>query len=109
MSLKKSDIGDQCFATSPSGDHANSVLIVSNAVMSAPATALPTGELVDVPLLPLTFDGAHLPKRSDVPAPGEHNGIYRDGEPETAQDREDDALDREDDAPDRTEERVQSP
>ncbi len=73
------------------------------------ATALPTGELVDVPLLPLTFDGAHLPKRSDVPAPGEHNGIYRDGEPETAQDREDDALDREDDAPDRTEERVQSP
>ena len=52
----------------------------------------------------------------DVPAPGEHNGIYRDGEPETAQDREDDALDREDDAldreddaPDRTEERVQSP
>lgn len=40
------------------------------------ATRLPGGRIVDVPLLPLTFDGQRLPKRSDVPEPGEHTRDY---------------------------------
>ena len=43
------------------------------------ATGLPTGESVDVPLLPLTFDGRRLGLRSGVPEPGRHNAHYRDG------------------------------
>lgn len=43
------------------------------------ATGLPSGDSVDIPLLPLTFDGRRLGLRSGVPAPGEHNGIHRDG------------------------------
>lgn len=42
------------------------------------ATDLPTGQRVDVPLLPLTFGGARLGLRSDVPEPGRHNAHYRD-------------------------------
>jgi crotonobetainyl-CoA:carnitine CoA-transferase CaiB-like acyl-CoA transferase len=42
-------------------------------------TGLPTGASVDVPLLPLTFDGNRLGLRSDVPEPGRHNSHYRDG------------------------------
>ena len=42
-------------------------------------TGLPTGTSVDVPLLPLTFDGNRLGLRSDVPEPGRHNNHYRDG------------------------------
>lgn len=42
------------------------------------ATGLPTGESVDLPLLPLTFDGHRLGLRSDVPAPGQHNAQFRD-------------------------------
>lgn len=51
-------------------------LIASGALA---ATGLPSGDSVDIPLLPLTFDGRRLGLRSDVPAPGEHNGIHRDG------------------------------
>ena len=43
------------------------------------ATGLPTGASVDVPLLPLTFDGARLGLRSDVPEPGRDNAHYLDG------------------------------
>ena len=43
------------------------------------ATGLPDGESVDIPLLPLTFDGQRLGLRRNVPAPGEHNAVYRDG------------------------------
>ena len=43
------------------------------------ATGLPTGASVDVPLLPLTFDGRRLGLRSDVPEPGRDNAHYRDG------------------------------
>ncbi|GAA4282832.1 CaiB/BaiF CoA-transferase family protein [Brevibacterium daeguense] len=35
-------------------------------------TRLPDGTEVLVPLLPLAVNGEHLPKRSDIPAPGEH-------------------------------------
>lgn len=35
-------------------------------------TQLPNGPEVLVPLLPLALNGEHFPKRSDIPAPGEH-------------------------------------
>lgn len=47
-------------------------LSTSGALVS---TGIPTGERVDLPLLPVTFDGRHLGLRSDVPAPGEHNEL----------------------------------
>jgi crotonobetainyl-CoA:carnitine CoA-transferase CaiB-like acyl-CoA transferase len=35
-------------------------------------TRLPQGKTIRAPALPLTLDGAHLPKRRDPPAVGEH-------------------------------------
>src|SRR5699024_8282904 len=40
-------------------------------------TGLPSGTSVEVPLLPLTFDGSRLGLRSAVPEPGRHNAHYR--------------------------------
>ncbi|MGO3334236.1 MAG: CoA transferase, partial [Brevibacterium aurantiacum] len=56
-------------------------LVASGALAS---TGLPSGDQVDVPLLPLTFGGRRLGLRSDVPTPGEHNNRYRDGPADTS-------------------------
>ncbi len=57
-------------------------LVASGALASTglpPPPDADAGKRIDLPLLPLTLDGRHLGLRSDVPAPGEHNDVYRGG------------------------------
>lgn len=82
--LSLSDIEDKCTrrglpvapVNTPADLTSDPHLVASGALA---ATGLPTGQSVDLPLLPLMFDGDRLGLRSDVPEPGRHNTHYRDG------------------------------